>query len=544
MHRRIGFKGFLAVIAASLLLVSLSAALVNAKNDKGHTPQAPDWWTGYSTAMPLVSVPEGYPPLPTHARYLGHLKGSWYEMGIQYGERAGDLMQLVFDGWYGAISKKMTWPEIIYRIHRYQDQTLKWYCPELLEFAQGMAHGAASSLEASQLHKISGITAYEMILALNLYFEINTAPPLVSGFPKLASSKTGSTPPAEGSLAGCSGIALLPKATAKGKLIHANSRDQSFWPQGYTVMYTLEHVGSHGPSGKPSLIYKVSSAGEIGGIQVGNDKGFTIGAFAGGNVGVRTNPLYPDYAFGVPWQFAMAQAGIFSSNMEEGIDNLVHGSKYYRKNTGRKIVQEAWGLNYMLSDRNSACTVEMNPYRYALRFPGDMGELGAAYIAQTNHNLCDYSYDEKDEKTNVPMTQFGNGYDSTKPSGLDGSGTRFWTIMGLAKTGFGRLDEHVLMNDLWTRDFYIDKAGNKIYYIWVQDNTTQPPGLIGPNTGWVPSHTATRTVSNAPGARSGQVDAHIAIPSELKFYWTLGTPPDWVGPWDSWSLEKGEHGMK
>jgi hypothetical protein len=234
----------------------------------------------------------------------------------------------------------------------------------------------------------------------------------------------------------------------------------------------------------------------------------------------------------------MAQTGIFSSDLQEGIDNLVHGSKYYRKNTRRKTVQEAWGLNYLLSDPDSACTVEMNPYRYAIRYPGDLGETESAYIVQTNHNLCDYSYDENDVRTDVPMTQFGDGYAATMPSGLDGSGTRFWTLMWRAENGFGNLDEHVIMNNFWTRDFYIDKAGNKIYYIYVEGNETEPPGLIGPNKGWVPSHTATRTLSNAPGARSGQVDAHVAVPSELKFYWTIGTPPDWVGPWDSWALEK------
>jgi len=538
MKKRTTARNLLILFAAAVFAVSLvSVASLRADPGKDAYPQ-PKWWTGYSTAIPVVSVPEGYPPLPTHARYIGHLKGSWYEMGIQYGERAGDMMLLVFNGWFSGIAKKMTWPEIIYRIHKYQDEVLKWYCPELLEFAQGMAHGAASYLEESPYHKQYGITAYEMVLGLNLYFEINTAPPLVSGFPKVVSSKAPDPGSSDASLAGCSGIALLPKATAKRRLIHANSRDQSFWPQAYTVMYTLEHHGKIGPSGRPNLIYKVSTAGEIGGIHVGNDKGFTVGAFAGGNVGVRTNPLYPDYAFGVPWQLAMAQTGIFSRNLQEGIDNLVHGSNYYRKNTGRKIVQEAWGLNYLLSDPDSACTVEMNPYRYAVRYPGDAGETESAYIVQTNHNVCNYSFDENDVKTNVPMTQFGNGYDSKKPSGLDGSGTRFWTIMWLAKNDFGRIDEHVIMNDFWTRDFYIDSAGNKIYYVWVEGNETQPAGLIGPNKGWVPSHTAMRTVANAPGARSGQVDAHVAIPSKLKFYWTIGTPPDWVGPWDSWVLEK------
>jgi len=46
---------------------------------------------------------------PTHARYLGELKGSWYDIGKQYGEKAGDLMVMVFDGWYGA--RWCEWPK-------------------------------------------------------------------------------------------------------------------------------------------------------------------------------------------------------------------------------------------------------------------------------------------------------------------------------------------------------------------------------------------------------------------------------------------------
>lgn len=263
MKKRAMLRNLLILFAAGLFVVSLiSVASLSAGQKKDTLPPQPKWWTGYSTEIPLVPVPTGYPQLPTHARFIGELKGSWYDMGKQYGGRAGDLMLLVFNGWYvEGVSKKMAWPEIIYRVNLYEEP-LKWYCPELLEFIEGMADGAASYLEASPAYKDHGMTPYQMVLAINLYFEVNSYAPKLSGFPKVATSKVGEGGPSDETL-GCSAIALLPKATATGRLIHANSKDQNFWPQEYQVMFTMEHVGKKGPSGKAHKIFRVTPAGSI-----------------------------------------------------------------------------------------------------------------------------------------------------------------------------------------------------------------------------------------------------------------------------------------
>ncbi|MBP1717980.1 MAG: hypothetical protein H6Q43_1418 [Deltaproteobacteria bacterium] len=131
-----------------------------------------------------------------------------------------------------------------------------------------------------------------------------------------------------------------------------------------------------------------------------------------------------------------------------------------------------------------------------------MGEKDDAYIVMTNHNSCEFSYDENDNLTDVPMTQFGNGYSSTSVSGLDGSGTRFWTLWWLAREQFGRIDEYVAMNDYWTNEFYIDEEGTR----------------RDPSTG--------RTVGG------GNVNTQCSVPADSKNFWTVAAPPDWVGPWD------------
>lgn len=512
-------RNWLIFFAAALFAVSLVTGAYVSAGDKEYPSSGP----GYNTALPLVPVPAGYPPLPSAARFLGELKGSWHDIGKQYGARAGDLMVLVFDGWYGypvsGVIKKMSWKEIRCRIQQYE-VALNWYCPELLEIVQGMADGAASYLQGSPYYTASGMTPYEMVLAINLYFEINSYSPKS---PQCAPDPPTLTGSSEGGENGCSAIALLPKATATTSVIHASSKDQNLWPQCNGVSYTMEYVGKAGPSGKPNKLFRAGTAGELAGMNVVNDKGFTITGHAGGNTGVGINPLYPDYTFGIPAQFALAQAGFFSSDLQEGIDNLVHGSKYYRTNTGRKTVQWARSFNCSLSDPKSACTVEENPYRYAVRYPGYLGEKENAYIVQTNHNSCKYSHDgETDQLTTISMTQFGDGYSSTSVSGLDGSGTRFWTLMWLAKNNFRKIDEHLVMHDFWTRDFYYWENGYKDTDV-----------------------AKVTTVANKAGATSGQINTQCSIPSEGKNFWTVGTPPDWVGPWDSWILDEDfEKGMK
>ena len=44
--------------------------------------------------------PEGYPEYPDITKFIGTLKGDWYEMGKQFGERAGESTRYVSDIWW------------------------------------------------------------------------------------------------------------------------------------------------------------------------------------------------------------------------------------------------------------------------------------------------------------------------------------------------------------------------------------------------------------------------------------------------------------
>ncbi len=58
----------------------------------------PAEWTGHNRKLGEYFLEHGYPAYEPHPRYLGELRGSWYQMGRQYGARAGDLIRMVYEG--------------------------------------------------------------------------------------------------------------------------------------------------------------------------------------------------------------------------------------------------------------------------------------------------------------------------------------------------------------------------------------------------------------------------------------------------------------
>ena len=46
----------------------------------------------------------------------------------------------------------------------------------------------------------------------------------------------------------------------------------------------------------------------------------------------------------------------------------------------------------MFADANIGLVGEYINNRYAVRRPGDMGEIDNAYICQSNHNFCEFSW--------------------------------------------------------------------------------------------------------------------------------------------------------
>lgn len=463
-------------------------------------PAQPTWWTGRNTAISNYFVQPGYPAYPNHPRYLGDLKGTWKQMGVQYGERAGDLIRMVFDGYYEQMIASVKDNSRLISDARKFGVYLSQLTPEATEFMQGIAEGSKAELAKSVYASIGD--PYDKILIINHYF---------------ACRRTGGEYKnwAE-TLPACSGVVViggLDGPTKDRTTIHGGTKDQQFFPQCYQVTYTTT------PSDpKANRIWTIASAGEIGGQMVGNNKGVIVTGYAGGNAKNR-------FYYGLEWNIGDWYAACFANTAQEAADILTKGRPGFIEKTGRKMVMPAWGINWLISDLKDAKCVETVPGNYAVRSVGDLGE--DKYLVCTNYCLATWSYDEKHQKTTVSMTDFGP--EAGTYNGLSTSATRYWTHWWSVKYNYGKIDRNMVMS-WYANHYYIDKEGYRHDYVWDKDY------------GWVSAHLKSASVCRhktaVPDNMFGtSTDAKVAVAQDLAFYFTNGRGCDWEGPWDVLSLK-------
>lgn len=510
-------RGFLRAAGTGLVGAGLAGLAGQAYAAKPTYPPIPSWWTGHNTMLDQYYVFPGYPSYDPHPRYLGELSGSWHQIGKQYGERAGDLIRMVFEGWYrehiGRYTGVESMLEYLHRIENY----LQGLAPEALDLMKGMAVGAKKELDESVYADL--MTHYEKVLLINSYFQLSR--PL----PGLGAGGAGD----EGGGPACSGAVILGGGTRNGKMIHVSSEDQHFFPQEYLVTYVVN------PSDKRAHRYTVTdSAGEIGSQTAMNDRGVVVSGYAGGGIDVIVRP-------GLDWQVGVWFATAFADSAAKAVELLTVGTPEYRKKTGNRIVigRCGTGVNWVASDLREAYVVESIPgdlngvARYAVRRPGDLGEKAQGYVVSTNTVEATYSYNENNEYDPAhPMSQHGNATQNPSYLGLSGSGMRHWTLMWLIGNNYG--DVTVEMVQEWRRAHYIyDMEGNRHDWLWVEGYGWISPHLV-PRVGTMCRHSL-----DSPGVDNFQginIYVSIAVPQDLTVHRTKGRPCEWVGPWDALSL--------
>jgi len=101
----------MATLARKLLVFSAAAAFavsgwslraedLDQANPSLSRHRTPLTWTGYNKNLSSYFVYWGYPSYSPHPRFLGSLTGSWQQIGEQYGRGAGDLIRMVFEGYF------------------------------------------------------------------------------------------------------------------------------------------------------------------------------------------------------------------------------------------------------------------------------------------------------------------------------------------------------------------------------------------------------------------------------------------------------------
>ncbi len=468
----------------------------------------------------------GFPPIEKNVRLIGPLRGSWYIMGVQYGEQAGDLIKWVFDAWW------MTAKDIISTfgklhfiedLHRYE-QSIFFLSPELLEFMKGISQGASRALSKST-HE-SQCTHFEKILLINVCTSlIWNHPPSYrhsndgsARIDKICNGKTAYLNPRK-QLEGCSHFAIVGNlgGAENGRTFHAHSRDTEFCPWNYNVFFVAipDEVGA-------KTWWTLAMAGQVSGNMAGNLSGVSIGSSAGAIPPSGENPLN-ERAFGVPIASFRAYAAAYANSAKEAADFFMIGTKNYRNNTGRETLLRDFGNNELFVDQKECIVIEATACRYGIRKPGQNNEIGN-YMVATNHQCCTESYDEHNMKTEVSMTRFGDEF--SEPV----SGIRFWTLMWMIKNHFGVINEQLVMKKFMTPHFFYDKEGVK------HDMYDLDPH------GKIPAHNAGATVCrHTPGYpepfMGGSNDVKLFSIDDRKVYWIQGRPCEWQGEWDHISLK-------
>jgi hypothetical protein len=470
---------------------------------------------------------KGYPLFPDRANFVGTLKGSWHDMGKQFGVRSGDAVRCVTDIWWRKQCKLWGKDETLYALALYEKQ-IQALDPGLIDFMKGIADGASPWLNESPFSQRGDplySTNYQRVLAVNIHDEWSMRHP--RKFPNGTSTYGGTV---KARLASqphtCSGFSARERATREDETIATQNRHGPYDPRCYQQVYIIQPDDG-------IACWVLTNCPQVAANQVVNSRGVSIALFAGGTTNQRSlnhnGHAYYAEEFGVPWFHLFLYAGTHAKTAKEAIEILTVGPSEYRKRTGRRSLLRGGGWIFLVSDDQEIAVVEATADRYAIRRPGQFtgpGWCDPGYIVATNHNLCDFSYDAMNRRTAIPMTIFGDGFkrdpSTGKTTGLDNSGIRFWTLMWDINRHYGELDSQTaqrIMSGLHS----CDKAtGKKVVVATDEGGDSQIWGKAC-NQG---------TVSLAAGSTDGK--AAVLRGEGTEVHWTMGSPSHWQGDWDAY----------
>ncbi len=267
------------------------------------------------------------------------IQGSDYEMGYQYGQQAGHLIEKTRDGAWAVALQRFSREEVIHALKANQHYIEK-YTPQWIAFMRGMADGATAAG-----HPIS----YVDVVLMNC-----TLPkPETSKYP--AGAEKDDLPPKKG----CSVGSAWGSATKDGRLIGMDTLDSGEALYG-VIIIAFPDEGNNTICG--------AQAGEIGDHFLMNNKGFFLGNSGGGG-----SPRDIDNNYGLSWGCSLPYIVRFANNANEAREMLL-----------------PWQINipenfHFVDVHGNAQVVEKSAAVQAVRKSGDFGENDFLY--STNNYL-------------------------------------------------------------------------------------------------------------------------------------------------------------
>ena len=453
--------------------------------------------------------------------WLGPLFGSWYEKGLRIGKETGEMIASCSDYWWGLMCSTRGYEATSHAIRMFLEQA-GFLDETQIDLMKGMAAGAADPLSRSPYHDRDSEWYEEDLIRI---FAAAIFDVWIWGDPD-AYKDPGAKPNTyaeefiSGRQNGCNSVAVLGKANLYGRTIATQVRHT----QQAGLCYQASMV-YHSEDGSFHDFWTVGNVPSPNGLLLVNDKGVSISHhFGGATTQESLDCGCYGGAYGVPWPNMLFYAIKHADSAKKAIDILIHGSAGYREKTGRRTVLHDGAWNWMVCDSETIAVVEVSPDRYAVRYPGEY--TGAwkqdDYIAAANHFICPFSYDENDERTDIPMSIFNANLTSEK---------RFDNLMWEMKDFHGKIDLYTLQY-IFSRTYLRDKESGE--YIHTMEGLDGSFGVTGQVYGCVQGTLADNGRANGTNA------AKIAVlePKRSSCHFCLGNPMDWQGEWDRFTFDR------
>jgi hypothetical protein len=465
---------------------------------------------------------------PFRSLWIGVLQGTWEEMGIHYGQRAGKDIARSFDLWWreNVLADKMDWQrgrseddKTRYCTAYFQRSMAEFshLCPELVEFFDAIGRGAAGELDrcahagvAPHLLKIGMLNTPMANLHPHWDFE-NDCP---------AFAKTGGTsarPTGHPDHAGytghdCNGFWVKGKATKTGESYATRSAQSVPIITGGSGRERQVAYVAIPKDPAARVFWGNGRAGNLGGLGGGllNDRG-VCGLTSGAQFEISNTMPDETLAPGIVDFWRASYGVIFSESAREAADRVTVGTERYRGSTGRKTVMKNRGCNIVFADANEAYVVEQNASRYCVRKPGDLGEKGADYIVHANHFTSEKgSLDNNNQfHGDEPMTRYCPAVEGKS------SYFRFWSGMWMLHNHYGEIDLEVMKQELVPSHYGYDKTGKR----YEPDPETGAPAAPGT---WC-THEGERTKENPMGTFAS-IETSVFNLSKLEVMWVPVMP--------------------
>ncbi|MFC1951301.1 C45 family autoproteolytic acyltransferase/hydrolase [Chloroflexota bacterium] len=293
-------------------------------------------WSDWSIETSFTTIEEAagylYDELPTEVMPIVYLSGTEYEMGYQYGQQAGEYMEMVKDGQWasllGYVSEAEAEAAMADLVAVIEEELTE---VDLIDMFEGMADGAQDT---------GYDVSYDDVLICNFRGKVV----------KMVAEDDA-----------CSWIAAWSGATADGKTIFGGNYDFGT-PTG---TYPEVAIVAYPDNGNAFITHGI--AGKLGDNFVMNDKGLVIGSNKG--TAIRDE----DVACGLSDWNLSAYIAMTCTTAAEARDVVLNATV-------------GGGKNMLIADENgNAYAVEYTAALATVREPGDFGENN--YLITTNFYL-------------------------------------------------------------------------------------------------------------------------------------------------------------